>query len=415
MGQISSAPVELIRVQRCGGAGWRGAAAEMQGWRADHEDAHFVADGGEDGTSLFGVLDGHGGRAAAREAAHDRLPAALRRATAAGGALDEAAVTAAFVETDAWLRTVPAVQRDQSGTTCVVAGLRRRPQEAGAGAPTWDAWVANAGDSRGLLFRPGAGGAETLVASEDHKPDRPDELARIARAGGFVSDADAARRPAAAPPAVARLDGNLAVSRGLGDFAYKADGRLAPGDQKVSCAPEFYGAELRAGDLLILACDGVFDVMSNEGLCRAVAAALDGGADVGDVCARVLGACLRDLHSKDNMTLLVVQVGVDGAAYGRAPDEIAGLELYARQTDEAVRRAYLGFLRYCADTGGLPPPARELLDADGAPPAPPIDAPADSSAPPPAAAGGAADAPATADRKKKKKSKKKAAAPDREA
>ena len=324
-------------------------------------------------------------------------------------------MTAAFVETDAWLRTVPAVQRDQSGTTCVVAGLRRRPQEAGAGAPTWDAWVANAGDSRGLLFRPGAGGAETLVASEDHKPDRPDELARIARAGGFVSDADAARRPAAAPPAVARLDGNLAVSRGLGDFAYKADGRLAPGDQKVSCAPEFYGAELRAGDLLILACDGVFDVMSNEGLCRAVAAALDGGADVGDVCARVLGACLRDLHSKDNMTLLVVQVGVDGAAYGRAPDEIAGLELYARQTDEAVRRAYLGFLRYCADTGGLPPPARELLDADGAPPAPPIDAPADSSAPPPAAAGGAADAPATADRKKKKKSKKKAAAPDREA
>merc|ERR1712162_57457 len=88
------------------------------------------------------------------------------------------------------------------------------------------------------------------------------------------------------------------------------------------------------------------------------------------------------------MTLLVVQVGVDGAAYGRAPDEIAGLELYARQTDEAVRRAYLGFLRYCADTGGLPPPARELLDADGAPPAPPID--------------GAADAPATADRKKKR-------------
>ena len=306
------------------------------------------------------------------------------------------------------------------------------PAAAGGGRGRADlhAWVANAGDSRGLLFRPGAGGAETLVASEDHKPDRPDELARTRarrradrivaarpsrgrrarRADRFCAQARGrlrerrrrARRPAAAPPAVARLDGNLAVSRGLGDFAYKADGRLAPGDQKVSCAPEFYGAELRAGDLLILACDGVFDVMSNEGLCRAVAAALDGGADVGDVCARVLGACLRDLHSKDNMTLLVVQVGVDGAAYGRAPDEIAGLELYARQTDEAVRRAYLGFLRYCADTGGLPPPARELLDADGAPPAPPIDAPADSSAPPPAAAGGAADAPATADRKKKK-------------
>jgi len=73
MGQISSAPVELIRVQRCGGAGWKGAAAEMQGWRADHEDAHFARDGG-DGTALFGVLDGHGGRMAAREAATTGCP-----------------------------------------------------------------------------------------------------------------------------------------------------------------------------------------------------------------------------------------------------------------------------------------------------------------------------------------------------
>ena len=35
------------------------------------------ADGGEDGTSLFGVLDGHGGRAAAREAALHRVLNAL--------------------------------------------------------------------------------------------------------------------------------------------------------------------------------------------------------------------------------------------------------------------------------------------------------------------------------------------------
>ena len=233
-------------------------------------------------------------------------------------------MTAAFVETDAWLRTVPAVQRDQSGTTCVVAGLRRRPQEAGAGAPTC---------ARGSRTRATAGASSSARAPAARRPSsrarttsptgptsslasrarrrrdrivaarpsrgrrarRADRFCARRRAGGFVSDADAARRPAAAPPAVARLDGNLAVSRGLGDFAYKADGRLAPGDQKVSCAPEFYGAELRAGDLLILACDGVFDVMSNEGLCRAVAAALDGGADVGDVAracwARACGTC----------------------------------------------------------------------------------------------------------------------------
>ena len=38
-----------------------------------------MADGGEDGTSFFGVLDGHGGRAAAREA---RSTTACRRIAA---------------------------------------------------------------------------------------------------------------------------------------------------------------------------------------------------------------------------------------------------------------------------------------------------------------------------------------------
>ncbi|KAH8066211.1 manganese ion binding protein [Aureococcus anophagefferens] len=247
MGQISSAPVELIRVQRGGGASWRGAVAEMQGWRADHEDAHFMRNGGGNAYDLFGVLDGHGGSEAARLAAHQKLPELLR--AACGGASKafgelEKRVAAAFVETDAWLRARPEVLRDQS---------------------------------------------------VDH--------------------------------VVARLDGNLAVSRGLGDFAYKKDPRLGPGQQKVSCVPECYDVglggssePLAAGDLLILACDGIFDVMSNEQLVAAVVDALDAGADVGDVCARVVGSCLRDLHSKDNMTLMVVEIGVDGSAYCYAPE-----------------------------------------------------------------------------------------------
>lgn len=113
MGQISSAPVELIRVQRGGGKRWRGAVAEMQGWRADHEDAHFMCDEEADGSfSLFGVLDGHGGCEVARLAAHDRLPEALRRAadsTVPSTDL-EARVSGAFVETDAWLRERPEVR-----------------------------------------------------------------------------------------------------------------------------------------------------------------------------------------------------------------------------------------------------------------------------------------------------------------
>lgn len=416
MGQISSAPVELIRVQRSGGKSWRGAVAEMQGWRADHEDAHFMRnEASEGGFSIFGVLDGHGGCEVARLAAHAQLPEALRRATdGAARAELERRVAAAFVETDAWLRERPEVTRDQSGSTCVVAGLRRRDDDG-----SFEAFIANAGDSRGIALRRRANDAppEIIAASEDHKPDRDDERARISAAGGFVSDANAAKRAhRGAIAVVARLDGNLAVSRGLGDFAYKRDARRTPKEQKVSCVPEFYplrgdeqegGGQLLAGDLVVLACDGIFDVMTNEVLARAIVQAVDRGDDLGDVASAIVHNCLHELNSKDNMTLMIVQVGVDGSDYAyttstddgrrrrprdddldsgaprpdptsavrpqendddddddhRATDEIVGIAHYERQNDETVKRSYIAFLEYCEadEDRRLPKEARDLL------------------------------------------------------
>ena len=444
MGQISSAPVELIRVQRGGGKKWRGAVAEMQGWRADHEDAHFMKDQTtEEGYAVFGVLDGHGGCEVARLAAHLRLPSSLQRAAdgSTSTAHLETAVAASFVETDAWLRERPEVKRDQSGSTCVVAGLRKKKKTSASDEEEfYEVFIANAGDSRGLVLRrtrPKSGGlseeedddmmepVSLVIASDDHKPDRQDEHARIAAAGGFVSDLDAAKRTIAGQPAnvVARLDGNLAVSRGLGDFAYKRDSRRQPRDQKVSCVPEVYhaglakkGDLLRKGDLVILACDGVFDVMTNQELARAIGSALSTEgkkipADIGDVAARILTACLHTLNSKDNMTLMIIEVGVDGTDYayrpkpqqrqrnnnngeslqdygnddgnnatptddddldddddddamtvGKCIDEIVGVDQYDRQCDEAVKRSYVSFLEYCeTDQHHLPREARDLL------------------------------------------------------
>ena len=338
----------------------------MQGWRADHEDAHFMRDQlTDDGYAIFGVLDGHGGCEVARLAAHVRLPGSIQRAADGSQSVDdlETSVSAAFVETDAWLRERPEVTRDQSGSTCVVAGLKRSQNKV----QYYEVFLANAGDSRGLVLRRAAGskrgssyfgggsgskedmdvdpevdddrplfpglssqtgGVAVLVASEDHKPDRRDEHARIAAAGGFVSDVDAAKRGGGVANVVARLDGNLAVSRGLGDFAYKRDSRRQPKEQKVSCVPELYhvgslkdGMSVRTGDLVVLACDGIFDVMSNEDLAKAIGTALnaDVPADLGDIAARILTACLHNLNSKDNMTLMIIEVGVDGSDYAYRP------------------------------------------------------------------------------------------------
>jgi serine/threonine protein phosphatase PrpC len=73
-------------------------------------------------------------------------------------------------------------------------------------------FCANAGDSRAVLFT----GSSVVALSEDHKPDNDKELERIKKANHFVEDS--------------RVDGNLALSRAIGDFQYKDNKDLAPKD-----------------------------------------------------------------------------------------------------------------------------------------------------------------------------------------
>uniref|UniRef100_A0A0E0L3C7 protein-serine/threonine phosphatase n=1 Tax=Oryza punctata TaxID=4537 RepID=A0A0E0L3C7_ORYPU len=109
--------------------------------------------------------------------------------------------------------------------------------------------VANSGDSRAVLCRAGV----PVPLSVDHKPDRPDELERIQAAGGRVIYWDGAR-----------VLGVLAMSRAIGD------GYLKP---YVTSEPEVTVTE-RADDdeCLILASDGLWDVVTNEMACEVVRA-----------------------------------------------------------------------------------------------------------------------------------------------
>lgn len=127
---------------------------------------------------------------------------------------------------------------DHVGSTAVVALV----------SPT-QVIVANAGDSRAVLSRAGV----PVPLSVDHKPDRPDELARIEAAGGRVIYWDGAR-----------VLGVLAMSRAIGD------GYLKP---FVSSEPEVTVTERTDDDeCLILASDGLWDVVTNEMACEVVRA-----------------------------------------------------------------------------------------------------------------------------------------------
>ena len=71
-------------------------------------------------------------------------------------------------------------------------------------------YVANAGDSRCVFGKNG----EAKEMSIDHKPDCPIEMDRIEKSGSVITDG--------------RVDGNLNLTRSLGDVKYKHREHLTP-------------------------------------------------------------------------------------------------------------------------------------------------------------------------------------------
>ncbi|KIH62595.1 protein phosphatase 2C [Ancylostoma duodenale] len=143
----------------------------------------------------------------------------------------------------------------------------------------------HAGDSRAVVSRKDEGSFGT----EDHKPYHDKERERIVGAGGSVM--------------IQRINGSLAVSRAFGDFEYKNVPGLEPNKQLVSPEPDVYVLERQKDkdEFLVVACDGIYDVMENEELCRFVESRLH----VCDDLNQVLDACLSK-GSRDNMTMIVV-------------------------------------------------------------------------------------------------------------
>eukprot|EP00932_Pfiesteria_piscicida_P002411 SRR837773.12346.p1 GENE.SRR837773.12346~~SRR837773.12346.p1 ORF type:complete len:432 (-),score=101.05 SRR837773.12346:133-1428(-) len=328
MGAALTSPVELVLVQRQGSKHFRSAAAEMQGYRNGHEDAHTMACG--DGSGAFWVLDGHGGESAALFGAPALKEEFAPLLAANDGTLpDDEVIEKGMVKVDGMIRDHFKEHPNKESGATVVGTLIARQADG-----TYNLKLINAGDSRALVVHApdleegsapkcelrtpqhlvdlksdeeavkkeyAAKDTEWPLVQEtiDHKPCHPTEKARITAAGGFVSDDDPAR-----------LDGNLAVSRGLGDFEYKGSAEKGPSEQKVSCCPDIYEIRgLAPGSVACLCCDGVWDVLTSHEVGSMVRQELkqDPDADLGDIAASIVRKAL-DRNSRDNVTALVVQM-----------------------------------------------------------------------------------------------------------
>lgn len=233
----------------------------------------------------------------------------------------------AFLDADRRMRPVVEAADDYSGSTAVVAVVTRT-----------HVVVANCGDSRAVV---GTAAGSTVPLSWDHKPTHEAEKARISAAGGCVANG--------------RVDGDLAVSRSLGDYQFKRHPDKPDVAQRVSPEPNVAvysrgsGGRTRSssgvagdgssggtgstgsssnnsstttnanatnsappGEFLVLACDGVWDMLSSEE-CTAFVRARNNAAfrknptaeGLLPVLAQLLDHCL-EAGSRDNMTAVVV-------------------------------------------------------------------------------------------------------------
>jgi serine/threonine protein phosphatase PrpC len=147
-------------------------------------------------------------------------------------------------------------------------------------------FLANAGDSRAVLCNAG----NPIALSCDHKPERPDEMQRIQQRGGsVVYDGE-----------VWRVGGMLSVSRSLGDkYLYPY----------VIAEPELMEKELDAQDeFLIMACDGVWDVMKNEDAVQCARGTLTERLHDCTQAATVLALEAFKRGSTDNISAIVVNL-----------------------------------------------------------------------------------------------------------
>ncbi|KAL2477474.1 putative protein phosphatase 2C 10 [Forsythia ovata] len=231
----------------------------------DYHVAKFVYTNGCE-LGLFAIYDGHLG---------DSVPAYLQKHLFSNIIKEDdfwtdpnTSIAKAYERTDqAILSHTPDLGR--GGSTAVTAILINGRH----------LWIANVGDSRAVLSRMG----QAIQMSVDHEPNT--ERGSIENKGGFVSNM---------PGDVARVNGQLAVSRAFGDKNLKSH---------LRSDPDISNAQIDGDtELLILASDGLWKVMSNQ-------EAIDIAKNIKDPqkAAKQLAMEALNRESKDDISCIVIR------------------------------------------------------------------------------------------------------------
>lgn len=286
---------EVAKVTKAGEtASFAYAACAMQGWRDSMEDFCVLEVAPE--AACLGVLDGHGGQQVAAFAAQH-----LARSIAGkwGEREVERGLKDSFLAVDEALRTEEVRKQLANSLGDGTTGEAIANDQGCAALLSVligsDIYIANAGDCRCVL---GVNG-QSVQLTTDHKPSLPEERDRILAAGSSITDG--------------RVNDILDLSRGLGDLSFKANPVLAAEAQAITALPDVIKVPLTPDtDFLVMATDGVWDVLTSEACVDYVYREMR-GRELKAVAEGLLDACLASDPNNlgglgcDNMACVLVR------------------------------------------------------------------------------------------------------------
>ncbi|KAH0573997.1 Protein phosphatase 2C [Spironucleus salmonicida] len=198
----------------------------IQGRRYSNEDAEVVQT--QNNIQVAAIFDGHGGARVSKIAAQIYPSLVFTSIMSQGNVEDSIRQSIQFLES----KVCSNRSLDEQGSTlsCVIIHEQQ-------------VYVNHVGDSRVILGMK----SQSIIATEDHSPDQKSEIERLKKIRGVFISREFG---------ISRVQGVLSLSRAVGDNVLKQFG--------VICEPDVNVYPLDEISYILIACDGLFNIFSND-------------------------------------------------------------------------------------------------------------------------------------------------------
>ena len=304
---VISSPNEFTQTDLIKGYAYNSSMGNIRDYNEDTITvAKIIEDKGQNDFYFFGVYDGHGGSGCSlylKNNLHNFV-----------NNFSKEAIKQAIEETEENFLKSEALDekgeiKDSSGSCGIMAMIQKNR-----------CIIANVGDSRLVIYK----NKGVSFSTKDHKPGSETEKERITKAGGKIYQSPSLfplfqnGKEIEIPWRV--LPGRLSVSRTFGDIEAK-EPKFGGNKNVVVPLPDITEIELEEDfNLIVLGCDGIFDVLSNEEILECVKFVLKekkvkdiNEVDISELCGDFAGMIIKSALAKDsfdNVSCIVIAINI---------------------------------------------------------------------------------------------------------